>query len=76
MFSVDHQELEPPMMLCPFRQTSDGRPCVCMGEPCALWFPSSNEDYEGCAPFVTAFYACSMSYNSRQLVNLTRYANR
>jgi len=65
VFLVDHQDLERPAMLCPFRGDGDGSPATCLGEPCALWYRSSDADYSGCAPFVTAFYSCSTSYNTR-----------
>ena len=73
MYLVDHQELDPPRMLCPFRTTGGGEPAKCMGESCALWYADTNPDYSGCAPFVGAFYACNTSYNTRQIKNVYRH---
>lgn len=63
MHLVSHQELEPPMMVCPFRSMPDGTPALCMGEPCALWYRASDEDYSGCSAYITAFYARDAAYH-------------
>lgn len=65
MFLVDHQDLDRPAMLCPFRSDADGSSATCIGESCALWYRASDEDHSGCAPFVTASYSCSISYYTR-----------
>lgn len=72
MFLTDHNELEPPTMICPLLSTRDGR-TPCMGETCALWYQSADEGYSGCSIFVGAFYACNTSYNTRQIKNVYRY---
>ena len=64
MFIADHQELNPPRMLCPFR---GGESHGCMGEQCALWYRANDEDYDACSVFIAAFYACSTSFNTRRL---------
>lgn len=63
MHLVDHQELDPPTMLCPLRNTPEGRPATCMGEACALWYRSTDEDYSGCSAYVAAFYARDIAYH-------------
>lgn len=60
MFLVDHQDLEQPAMLCPFRNAA---PCI--GESCALWCRESNDDYSGCSVFITTSYAKQCSYYTR-----------
>lgn len=62
---IDHDNLTPPTMACPFRSNPDGTTAPCMGEPCALWYRSTDPDYCGCSLFVAAFYACNVSYNTR-----------
>lgn len=62
MHLVDHQELDPPTMLCPFTRTADGRQRTCMGETCALWYRSTDGDYSGCSVYVAAFYARDTAY--------------
>ena len=63
MHLVDHQELTPPRMACPFRSTPDGRPAECMHERCALWYEATDHDYSGCSAFISAFYARGISYH-------------
>lgn len=69
----DHIELDPPQMLCPFVRTESGEPDTCMGESCALWYRSTPHSYSGCSLFVTAFYACGVSYNSRIIRDACEY---
>ena len=67
MHTVDHKELDPPMMLCPMLPPDrDGRPRQCTGEQCAMWYRASDPNYSGCSTFITAFYSRSISYHAAQ----------
>lgn len=65
MHLVDHQELEPPAMLCPFRTKGDGNQASCMGAECALWYRSKDHERSGCSVFIAAFYSRNVSYYTR-----------
>ena len=64
MHLIDHNELNPPIMLCPFRSKPDGTPVTCMGEACALWYQPADPDYSGCSAYITAFYARDIAYHT------------